>query len=51
MKDFLIKLGLKETNIGSSTGSEWFANGASIESFTPVDGSLIGAVQTTSKED
>ena len=51
MKDFLIKLGLKETNIGSSTGSEWFANGTSIESFTPVDGSLIGAVQTTSKED
>lgn len=51
MKDFLIKLGLKETNIGSSTGSEWFANGTSIESFTPVDGSLIGAVQTTSTED
>ena len=51
MKDFLIKLGLKETNIGSSTGSEWFANGTSIESFTPVDGSLIGAVQTTSKDD
>lgn len=51
MKDFLIKLGLKETNIGSSTGSQWFANGSTIQSHTPVDGSLIGAVQTTSTED
>lgn len=51
MKDFLVKLGLKETNVGSSTGSEWFANGATIQSYTPVDGSLIGSVQTTSNED
>ena len=51
MKDFLVKLGLKETNSGSSTGSQWFANGSAIQSFTPVDGSLIGSVQTSSKED
>lgn len=51
MKDFLVQLGLQETNSGSSTGSQWFANGSTIQSFTPVDGSLIGSVQTTSKDD
>lgn len=51
MKDFLVQLGLQETNSGSSTGSQWFANGSTIQSFTPVDGSLIGSVQTSSKDD
>ena len=51
MKDFLVQLELQETNSGSSTGSQWFGNGSIIHSYTPVDGSLIGSVQTTSKDD
>ncbi|MBQ0116662.1 MAG: aldehyde dehydrogenase family protein [Flavobacterium sp.] len=37
-------LGIKETNMGASTGSNWFANGKTIESYSPADGSLIGSV-------
>ena len=51
MKTILAQLGLKETNLGSSTGTEWFANGETISSYTPVNGSLIGTVTTTSKDD
>lgn len=47
----LSQLGLKELNQGSSTGSNSFANGKVIESYSPVDGSLIGRVTTSSKED
>lgn len=47
----LQKLGVKEINDGTSTGSKWFANGEIIESYSPVDGKLIGKVKTTTKED
>lgn len=47
----LEKLGVKATNLGTSTGSNWFANGTIISSYSPVDGALIGTVQTTTKED
>lgn len=47
----LKELGIEETNLGTSTGSEWFSNGESIASYTPVDGSLIAKVATTTKED
>ena len=47
----LEKLGVKATNLGTSTGSSWFANGTTISSYSPVDGALIGTVQTTTKED
>ncbi len=47
----LQQLGVKEMNNGTSTGSEWFANGNVLESFSPVDGQLIAKVKTTTKDD
>ncbi len=47
----LEQLGVKEINEGTSTGSTWFSNGEVIESYSPVDGQLIGKVKTTTKED
>ena len=51
IKEALRQLGVEEVNDGSSTGSEFFANGDSIASFSPVDGKLIAKVNTTSQED
>ncbi|SEE01521.1 L-piperidine-6-carboxylate dehydrogenase [Tenacibaculum sp. MAR_2010_89] len=45
------ELGLKEINDGTSTGSVNFSNGEIIESYSPVDGKLIGKVKTTTRED
>ncbi len=47
----LKELGIQETNLGTSTGTKWFSNGITIDSFSPVDGKLIGKVKTTTKED
>ena len=44
-------LGVNKNNLGSSTGSDFFASGENIQSFSPVDGELIGTVQATTKED
>jgi len=44
-------LGVKDLNDGTSTGSNWFASGEIIESYSPVDGKLIGKVKTSTKED
>ncbi|GAA3644186.1 L-piperidine-6-carboxylate dehydrogenase [Flavivirga jejuensis] len=44
-------LGVEGVNEGTSTGSNSFSNGDIIESFSPVDGQLIGKVKTTTKED
>ena len=44
-------LGVKSLNQGTSTGANFFGNGEVIESFSPVDGNLIGKVTTTTKED
>jgi len=51
IKEALRQLGVEEVNNGSSTGSESFANGGPIASFSPVDGKLIAKVNTTSPED
>ncbi len=51
MQDILKSLGLKEINDGCSTGSNWFANGDIIESYSPVDGKLIAKVKTATKAD
>ncbi|MGY5846082.1 L-piperidine-6-carboxylate dehydrogenase [Salegentibacter sp. HM20] len=51
IKDALKELGLNETNNGTSTGADWFSNGEVIESYSPVDGALIGKVRATTKED
>ena len=49
--DALKTLGIKEINDGTSTGSSNFSTGEIIASYSPVDGSLIGKVKTTSQED
>ena len=51
IKQALKDLGLEEVNNGTSTGSDSFGNGDIIESYSPVDGALIGKVKTTTKED
>ncbi len=51
MDKALEELGVKHINEGTSTGSNWFSNGGLIESYSPVDGQLIGKVKTTTKED
>jgi len=51
IQDALKALGLKEINDGTSTGSENFGNGETISSYSPTDGSLIGKVTTTTRED
>ncbi|MEO0552770.1 MAG: aldehyde dehydrogenase family protein [Bacteroidota bacterium] len=44
-------LNIKKENSGSSTGSNWFENqGDLIDSHSPVDGSLIGRVYSSTKE-
>ena len=47
----LNKLGVKDLNQGTSTGSNFFGNGGVIESFSPVDGNLIAKITTTTKDD
>ncbi|MGO3706322.1 MAG: L-piperidine-6-carboxylate dehydrogenase [Mesonia hippocampi] len=44
-------LGIEEINNGTSTGADWFSNGEIIESYSPVDGQLIGKVKATTRED
>src|SRR6056297_51913 len=53
MKDFLSKLGIKEENAGTSTHQNFIENTSAklITSHTPSDGSEIGAVYETTKED
>jgi aldehyde dehydrogenase (NAD+) len=51
IKQALKDLGLRETNNGTSTGKDFFSSGEVIESYSPVDGALIGKVKATTKED
>lgn len=51
MQAALQALGLKEINEGTSTGSNNFGSGEIISSYSPTDGSLIGKVTTTTKDD
>jgi aldehyde dehydrogenase (NAD+) len=51
MTAILQELGLKAINEGTSTGKKTFSNSEIIESYSPVDGLLIGKITTTSKED
>ncbi len=49
---FLKALGLNEYNAGASTGTQWLDYGTElIESYSPVDGQLIGTVYAASKDD
>ncbi|WP_299005104.1 aldehyde dehydrogenase family protein [uncultured Tenacibaculum sp.] len=51
IKEALVQLGLKDINNGTSTGSVNFSNGEIIESYSPVDGKLIGKVVASTRED
>lgn len=51
IEEALEQLGIKDINLGTSTGNDWFSNGEELESYTPVDGKLIAKATTTSKED
>lgn len=46
--DFLAQLGIQSVNPGASTGTQWIDSKATVKSsFSPVDGKLIGTVQST----
>ena len=47
----LDKLGVKTLNNGTSTGSNFFGVGDIMESYSPVNGKLIGKVSATTKDD
>lgn len=52
MKEFLEKLGVKPINNGVSTGTKnWQGGGELLESYSPVDGKLIGTVQQATIQD
>lgn len=51
IKDALKELGLGSEINGTAIGTETFGNGETIDSYSPVDGELIGKVTCTSKED
>ncbi|MEO1625513.1 MAG: aldehyde dehydrogenase family protein [Bacteroidota bacterium] len=51
-KNFLKKLGLQKVNKGTSTGRKFFGSAKSlIDSYSPVDGKLIGQTTTTSRRE
>ena len=51
IKKTLDVLGVKESNNGTSTGKVSFGGGVEIESYSPVDGRLIGKVTSTTHEE
>ena len=51
IQEALAQLGLKEMNEGTSTGSNNFSSGDVLDSFSPVDGRLIGKVKCSTAED
>ena len=42
IQEALDALGVKAINLGTSTGTNSFSNGVSIDSYSPVDGKKIG---------
>jgi aldehyde dehydrogenase (NAD+) len=51
MTEALEILGVKAINEGTSTGNNWFSNGETFESHSPVDGQLIGKVKASTAAD
>ena len=52
VKEILSQLGIDETNSGASTGSNWLnTNGEKIDSYSPVDGSIIASVNSATVAD
>ena len=51
MKKVLSQLGIQKVSEGAATGTQWVkTSGARIESYSPVDGKLIGAVTGATRE-
>ncbi len=51
IQETLATLGVKKSNLGVSTGTKWYrTTGAKIESYSPADGKLIGAVQAADEK-
>ena len=50
IKKTLSDLKIKDINNGSSTGSKSYGQGEIINSYSPVDGKLIGALQQRQKK-
>lgn len=51
IKEALSTLGIKKTNSGTSTGHKWYrSTGKTLESYSPVDGNLIGSVIATDEK-
>ena len=51
IETILKKLKISKTQKGCSTGGDWFWSGKLINSYSPVDGSLIGKIQTGNNND
>lgn len=51
IREALSQLGISEINNGTSTGSNSWGGGDILESWSPVDGQLIGKVTTTTPEE
>ena len=51
MTEAIAQLGITAINNGTSTGTDHFSNGEILNSFSPVDGSLIASVKTTTEAD
>ncbi|MXO04913.1 aldehyde dehydrogenase family protein [Flavobacterium sp. HBTb2-11-1] len=51
IKEALKELNIKDSNEGTSTGLNNFSNGEILESYSPVDGKLIGKVKTSTAAD
>jgi len=50
--DVLKTLGIKETNAGACSGTQWLdTKGEIIESYSPADGALIGKIKQATTED
>ncbi len=51
IQSVLNELGIKETNVGSSTGKNCFAHGKKLDSYSPATGDYIASVTSSTKED
>lgn len=47
----LQNLGITKENLGVSTGGDFFANGESIDSYSPTDGEIIASIKSGSEAD
>lgn len=51
IQNILAELGIKSHNPATSTGNHWMPGTGVIESYSPVDGALIGTVANTTREE